>query len=69
MGRSQTLSPALGRRTTRSLDPDEKLWVYSRGGKPCRRCGTRDSVEKDRPGRQTYLLVPNLPADPGSGRR
>ena len=40
MSRLQTLSPASGRRTTRSLDPDAKLWVYSRGGKPCRRCGT-----------------------------
>ena len=39
MTRSQTLSPAIGRRTTRSLDPREKLWVYGRGGKPCRRCG------------------------------
>ena len=36
---SRTLSPAFGRRTTRSLDPDQKLWVYGRGGKPCRRCG------------------------------
>jgi endonuclease VIII len=40
MSRSQTLSAAVGRRTTRSLDPHEKLWVYGRGGKPCRRCGT-----------------------------
>jgi endonuclease-8 len=39
MTRAQTLSPSTGRRTTRSLDPNEKLWVYSRGGKPCRRCG------------------------------
>lgn len=39
MTRSQTLSRATGRRTTRSLDPNETLWVYSRGGKPCRRCG------------------------------
>jgi endonuclease-8 len=38
---SQTLSPAFGRRTTRSLDPRAKLWVYGRGGRPCRRCGTR----------------------------
>jgi endonuclease-8 len=36
---SQTLSAAFGRRTTRSLDPKEKLWVYGRGGRPCRRCG------------------------------
>jgi endonuclease-8 len=37
---AQTLSTAFGRRTTRSLDPREKLWVYGRGGRPCRRCGT-----------------------------
>ena len=40
MSQSQTLSPAVGRRTTRSLDPREKLWVYGRSGKPCRQCGT-----------------------------
>jgi endonuclease VIII len=40
LSREQTLSTAIGRRTTRSLDPNEKLWVYARGGKPCRRCGT-----------------------------
>jgi endonuclease-8 len=27
------------RRTTRRSDPDERLWVYGRAGKPCRRCG------------------------------
>lgn len=37
---SQSLSPARGRRTTGSLNPRESLWVYGRGGKPCRRCGT-----------------------------
>ena len=37
--RSQALHPVIGRRTTRSMDPGAKLWVYSRGGKPCRRCG------------------------------
>lgn len=36
---SQSLSPFTGRRTTRSLDPNRKLWVYGRGGEPCRRCG------------------------------
>jgi endonuclease-8 len=46
MTRSQTLSTAAGRRTTRSLDPNEKLWVYSRGGKPCRRCGSAIQSKK-----------------------
>jgi endonuclease VIII len=36
---SRTRSPVVGRRTTHSLDPNQKLWVYGRGGKPCRRCG------------------------------
>jgi endonuclease-8 len=40
MSRSQMLTPAGGRRTVRSLDPQKKLWVYGRSGKPCRRCGT-----------------------------
>jgi endonuclease VIII len=28
-----------GRQTTRSMDPRAKLWVYDRGGLPCRHCG------------------------------
>jgi endonuclease-8 len=37
--RNQTLSPAMGRRTLRSLDPRKTLWVYGRAGKPCFKCG------------------------------
>ena len=32
------------RRTTQSSDPGQRLWVYGRGGKPCRRCGAAISV-------------------------
>ncbi len=39
MRSGDTLSVAVGRRTTRSLDPHEKLWVYGRGGRRCRICG------------------------------
>jgi endonuclease-8 len=35
------------RRTTGRMSPEDRLWVYSRGGKPCRRCGTRISSRKD----------------------
>ena len=28
------------RRTTGRADPGERLWVYSRSGQPCRKCGT-----------------------------
>jgi endonuclease VIII len=44
--RAQTLTPSIGRRTTRSLDPNAKLWVYSRGGQPCRRCGAAIASKK-----------------------
>lgn len=43
------------RRTTGRLDPRERLWVYGRHGKPCRRCGT--PIEMRRQGelnRSTY---------------
>jgi endonuclease-8 len=29
------------RRTTHASDPTESVWVYRRGGEPCRRCGER----------------------------
>jgi endonuclease VIII len=28
------------RRTTGRMRPGDRLWVYSRGGRPCRKCGT-----------------------------
>jgi endonuclease-8 len=37
-----------GRRTTRRMDPSAKLWVYGRGGEPCRRCGTPIRFTRDR---------------------
>jgi len=36
---SPTLGPVYGRRTTGSLNPSVKAFVYGRGGKPCRICG------------------------------
>ena len=60
---SQTLSTAFGRRTTRSLDPREKLWVYGRGGKSCRRCGTPVSSLASGPdARLTYWCPACQPA-------
>lgn len=43
------------RRTTGRHDPGARLWVYSRAGKPCRRCGTPISVRRQGPhARSTY---------------
>jgi endonuclease-8 len=35
------------RRTTGRMNAEERLWVYSRGGRPCRKCGTRIASRKD----------------------
>jgi endonuclease-8 len=43
------------RQTTSRSDPGARLWVYGRGGKPCRRCGTPISRRKQGPhARSTY---------------
>jgi endonuclease-8 len=43
------------RRTTGRADPSARLWVYGRGGQPCRRCGTGISRQKQGPyARSTY---------------
>ena len=62
--RAQTLTPSIGRRTTRSLDPNSKLWVYGRGGKPCRRCGaTIQSRKTGLDARLTYWCPRCQPAE------
>jgi endonuclease-8 len=35
------------RRTTGRMNPADRLWVYSRGGQPCRKCGTPIASRKD----------------------
>ena len=44
--RSQSFAPAAGRRTTNSLHPAKGLWVYGRGGLPCRHCGAEIQSRK-----------------------
>jgi endonuclease VIII len=34
------------RRTTGRMRPADRLWVYSRGGKPCRKCGSPIAAHK-----------------------
>ena len=43
---SASMTPVFGRRTTGSLNPSAKLFVYGRGGKPCRTCGTPIEMTK-----------------------
>lgn len=68
--RSQSLTLSIGRRTTRSIDPNKKLWVYSRGGQPCRRCRTRIESQKTGPdARVTYWCPRCQPAPQVADRR
>jgi endonuclease-8 len=64
---AQTLSVASGRRTTRSLDPREKLWVYARGGRPCRRCGTRIASRAAGPDARLTFWCPKCQPDVSLG--
>ena len=49
------LAPSRGRRTRDSLDRAGALWVYGRGGKPCRTCGTPIQAKRTGPdARLTY---------------
>ena len=57
------LKSSIGRRTTGSLDPGVKLFVYGRGGKPCRRCGAPIQASKTgRDARLTYWCPRCQPA-------
>lgn len=54
------------RRTTGSLDPAKKLWVYGRGGEACRRCGRLIQTKKTGPDARLTYWCPRC--QPPSGR-
>jgi endonuclease VIII len=51
-------SRTAGMRTTGRADPSARLWVYSRGGQPCRRCGTPISRQKQGPFARSTFWCP-----------
>lgn len=54
------------RRTTHASDPGERLWVYGRQGKECRRCGTAIRMRKQGPAaRSTYWCPSCQPESAG----
>jgi endonuclease-8 len=54
------------RTTTGRADPAARLWVYGRGGQPCRRCGTPISRGKQGPHqRSTYWCPKCQESGPG----
>jgi endonuclease-8 len=63
--RSRTMAPAGGRRTTGSLHPSKGLWVYGRGGQPCRKCGTTIQSKKTGPDARLTYWCPRCQTRPG----
>lgn len=57
------------RRTTGRSDSGERLWVYARGGKPCRRCGTKIESAKQGPDARVTYWCPTCQADEAEGNR
>ena len=56
------------RRTTHASDPAESVWVYGRGGEPCRRCGERIRKRLQGPNaRVTFWCARCQPLMDGSG--
>ncbi len=54
------------RRTTHASDPGERLWVYGRQGKECRRCGAAVRMRKQGPAaRSTYWCPSCQPESAG----
>jgi endonuclease VIII len=47
------------RRTTRRANPEERLWVYGRIGKPCRECGTPIMMVRDGPAARSTYFCPH----------
>jgi endonuclease-8 len=46
------------RRTTRLANVEERLWVYGRAGKPCRRCGAPIQSQKEAIGARVNFWCP-----------
>jgi endonuclease-8 len=65
---STPLAPFGGRKTTRSLDPQQKLWVYGRGGKRCRNCGTLIVSKKTGLDARLTYWCPNCQGEAGELR-
>jgi endonuclease-8 len=52
------------RGTTARAAPEDRLWVYSRGGKPCRKCGTPIAYRKHGPYARGTYWCPRCQAEP-----
>lgn len=52
------------RRTTRRADPAERLYVYGRAGKPCRKCGTPIELRAQGPNARLTYWCPRCQVNP-----
>jgi endonuclease-8 len=64
-GRLAPMTTYGGRNTMRRGNRDERLWVYGRGGKPCRRCGAPIASRKTGDGARVTYWCPRCQGDAG----
>ena len=57
------------RRTTGLTNTEERLWVYHRSGKPCRRCGTKIERRKQMPDARVTFWCPSCQPRIKSGEK
>lgn len=57
--RADRLSISAGRHTTGRMSPNERLWVYGRGGQPCLKCGSPIRSAKTGPDARLTYWCPN----------
>ncbi len=57
------------RRTTGRTNAEERLWVYHRRGKPCRRCGTSIESRKQMPDARVTFWCPSCQPMTTSGEK
>jgi len=56
------------RRTTGRLNPAERLWVYGRRGRPCRRCGSPIASDKQGVAARSTFWCPRCQPPTNAGR-
>ncbi len=56
------------RRTTGRFDPGARFWVYGRGGKPCRRCGSPIQRARQGPYARSTYWCPGCQGSEGASR-
>jgi endonuclease-8 len=67
-GETRVTYGGMHRRTTGRIDPRERVWVYGRGGEPCRKCGEQIHRRLQGPDARVTFWCPNCQWSVDSGQ-